>query len=438
MTKLQFTKATKEQAKLRLALFGPSGAGKTYTALRMATGMGGNIAVIDTERGSASKYADRFEFDVLELDTRNIATYCQAIGAANRAGYNVLIIDSLTHAWQELLADIDKIAKTRYRGNRWSAWSDGTPMQHELIDTLLSCNCHIIATMRSKTEWATQDENGKIKPVRIGLAPEQGKGIEYEFDMLMELSPDHVAVVLKDRTGKYQDEMIELPGEDFGKALADWLKEGKPAKKKKARKPQQQQDPERQRDELIAKYSYLYYKAVDRGMAIEPLDTSRATPAEITAAVTLLEDYLVTERPYSADRAINGSQKNKGLRRAAGWEKTEMGWRPQPDNEAGSPVEKERQRAAALLNKALHVEDDKEETKARRYKVTARIFGHESTENLTALEVQALLAWAEREPGSWETNPFVAAEAAEILALEDIGLDDTQPSVDDNTDYIGG
>ena len=224
---LQFTKATKEQSKLRLAIFGPSGSGKTFTALRLATGLSGKVALIDTERGSASKYADRFEFDVLELPKKDIDTYLSGINAAGQAGYNVLIIDSLSHAWKELLDEVEKLAKAKYRGNTWSAWSEGTPKQNTMVDAILSFPGHVIATMRSKTEWTTQDAgNGKTKPVRVGLAPEQGKGIEYEFDLLMELSTDHICTIIKDRTGKFQDKMIDKPGEDFGIELAEWLKDG--------------------------------------------------------------------------------------------------------------------------------------------------------------------------------------------------------------------
>src|SRR3989304_8153906 len=109
---LQFTKATKAQSNLRLAIFGPSGSGKTYTGLRIATGLGGKIAVIDTERGSASKYADRFDFDVLELPNKDINTYVEAIKAADQAGYAILIIDSLTHARHELPDGVEKVART--------------------------------------------------------------------------------------------------------------------------------------------------------------------------------------------------------------------------------------------------------------------------------------------------------------------------------------
>jgi len=219
-----FKKATKSSAKLRAALFGPSGAGKTFTALRIAAGLGGAIAVIDTERGSASKYADRFGFDVLDLEHAAIPSYEGAIAAAARAGYPVLVVDSLSHGWQELLQEVDRLAAAKYRGNTWSAWSEGTPKQRALVDAILSYPGHVIATMRSKTEWRVEaNGKGKQAPVRVGLAPEQGKGIEYEFDLLLELSTDHIGHVIKDRTGKFQDAMLDKPGEDFGQALAAWL-----------------------------------------------------------------------------------------------------------------------------------------------------------------------------------------------------------------------
>jgi hypothetical protein len=224
-----FTPATKAAAKLRAALFGPSGSGKTFSALRIATGFGGRIAVIDTERGSASKYADRFAFDVLDLHQPRIESYQAAIGAAARAGYSVLVIDSLSHGWQELLAEIDRLASAKYKGNTWSAWSEGTPKQRALVDAILAFPGHVIATMRSKTEWSVDGSGPKSKPVRIGLAPEQGKGIEYEFDLLLEISPDHVAQVIKDRTGRFQDKTLDKPGETFGADLAAWLADGEPA-----------------------------------------------------------------------------------------------------------------------------------------------------------------------------------------------------------------
>jgi hypothetical protein len=229
-----FKKATKAQAKLRAAIFGPSGAGKTFTSLRVATGLAGDagrIAVIDTERGSASKYSDRFAFDVLELEDQTIQGYVDAIRLAADEGYAVLVIDSLSHGWQTLLEEVEKLAKAKYRGNTWSAWSEGTPLQRKLVQAILTFPGHVLATMRSKTEWTTVDDGrGKKSPQRVGLAPEQGKGVEYEFDLLVEISTEHIANVIKDRTGKFQDKLLDKPDERFGRELAAWLADGEPAK----------------------------------------------------------------------------------------------------------------------------------------------------------------------------------------------------------------
>ncbi|MFH1418782.1 MAG: ATP-binding protein [Planctomycetota bacterium] len=221
-----FHKATKVGTKLRCAIFGPAGSGKTFTALRMAGGIGGRIALIDTERRTASKYADRFDFDVCNLGDRSIDGYLAAMHEAR--DYDVLVIDSLTHAWHELLNEVERLARAKYRGNTFAAWSEGTPRQKTFIDALYDSPCHVIATMRSATEWQTVNDGGRARPQRVGLKPEQGKGIEFEFDVLMQLSPDHVAEIIKDRTGGYQDAVIDKPGEDLGRKLAEWLSTATP------------------------------------------------------------------------------------------------------------------------------------------------------------------------------------------------------------------
>jgi len=225
-----FRKATKAQAKLRAAVFGPSGGGKTMSALRIGRGLAGPtgaVAVIDTERGSASKYSDRFDFDVHDLKDYTVQGYVEAIKSAH--GYDVLVIDSLSHGWQSLLEEVEKLAKAKYRGNTWSAWSEGTPLQKKLVNAILDFPGHVLATIRSKTEWTTvEDGRGKKVPQRIGMAPEQGKGIEYEFDLLLEISTEHFANVIKDRTGRFQDRIIDRPDEEFGRQLALWLADGEP------------------------------------------------------------------------------------------------------------------------------------------------------------------------------------------------------------------
>ncbi len=221
-----FKKATKADSKLRMAIFGPAGSGKTFTALSIAKGLGNRTALIDTERGSASKYASTFKFDVAELEDNTISSYVTMIGNAN-GHYDSLIIDSLSHGWKELLEQVDRIAKAKYRGNKWSAWSEGTPLQDKLVNAILGFKGHVIATMRSKTEWTTEkdERTGKTRPVRIGLSPEQGKGIEYEFDLLMEINPEHFGHIIKDRSGEFQDKIIEKPGVKFGEEIISWLQD---------------------------------------------------------------------------------------------------------------------------------------------------------------------------------------------------------------------
>lgn len=232
-----FKKAEKHGSKLRLAIFGPPGSGKTMTALRIAKGIGGNIAFIDSERGSASKYSDRFNFDVVNLEKKTVEEYTACIRAAAAEGYNVLVIDSLSHAWQELVEEIEILAGKKYNGNSFRAWGEGTPKQREFIDCILSYPGHVIGTMRSAIEYqvSVSEKNGKssMKPEAIGLKPEQGKGIEYEFDLLIQINQKHYATIIKDRTGKYQDVEIEKPGEDFGKELVAWLNDGNTPEKDK-------------------------------------------------------------------------------------------------------------------------------------------------------------------------------------------------------------
>lgn len=239
-----FKRATKKKAKARAAIYAPSGGGKTYSALAIARGLAGpdgRIALIDTENNSACKYADRFEFDDSNLTRHGIDDYLREMSEAAAAGYDVLIIDSATHAWKELCIENDKIARSKFKGNTWSAWSVSTPKQNRFISAIQRYPGHVLVTMRSKTEWTTgKDERGRDKPMRVGLQPEQGKGIEFEFDLLLELDIDHVVTVQKDRSGRFQDRIIEKPGVEFGEELRAWLDDGE--------EPEPHREPEPERD----------------------------------------------------------------------------------------------------------------------------------------------------------------------------------------------
>lgn len=228
---MQFTKAVRQKARLRLALSGPSGSGKTWGALTLAKGIGGKIAVIDTERGSASLYEHLTDFDVLNLDAPfTPERYIAAIKAAEASDYNVLIIDSITHEWNGVggcLELVDEIARARYKGNSWSAWNDVTPRHRALLDAILQSPLHVIVTMRSKTETAQTEENGRKRIVKLGMKAEQRDGFEYEMTVVLDIVHDgHYATASKDRTGLFTDQDPAPITEDTGAALREWLESG--------------------------------------------------------------------------------------------------------------------------------------------------------------------------------------------------------------------
>ena len=226
-----FQKATRKKAKLRLALIGPSGSGKTYSALELATGLGGRIALIDTERGSGDLYADRFVYDTLQLEPPfTPQKYIQAIEAAQKEGYSVVIIDSLSHAWagEGGILDIhDNITRSSRSSNGYVAWKDVTPQHERIINAILGASLHVIGTIRTKTAYeVVEDERGKKAPKRIGLAPIQRQGMEYEFTCVLDLAVDsHVASASKDRTGLFDGQHFVI-NERTGEQLLEWLEAG--------------------------------------------------------------------------------------------------------------------------------------------------------------------------------------------------------------------
>lgn len=228
---MAFKKAERKKAKLRLALTGPSGSGKTFGALKIAQGLGGKIAVVDTERGSASLYANWCEFDVLELDPPYTPeAFTKAMREAEQGGYDVLILDSTTHEWSGVggcLELVDEVAKARYRGNTWSAWSEVTPRHRAFVDAIQRSPMHIIATMRSKTETAQVEENGRKKVVKLGMKAEQRDGIEYEMSVVLDVQHDsHYVQPSKDRTGLFMDRDPFKISEQTGVMLREWLESG--------------------------------------------------------------------------------------------------------------------------------------------------------------------------------------------------------------------
>ena len=281
-----FQKATKKQAKLRLALVGTAGTGKTWTALEVATGLKGDgrVAVIDTERGSASLYSDRFDFDVQELETFAPSAYVKAIKEAEAADYAVLVIDGLSPAWNGTDGILEQVDNAQARGgNKMRAWADATPKHKELIDTILQYRGHVIATMRAKTKWILTEEEtpgGKTKTTvtKAGLGAEQREGFDYEFSVVGIMRHDHSMIIDKTRCSALADKVLIDPGPVMIEKLSEWLNDGAPMTEAPDSRPENVEGPTdgELKAELIES---IQEKAATKG--IELADVSRWAKANV-------------------------------------------------------------------------------------------------------------------------------------------------------------
>lgn len=227
-----FQKAVKRDAKLRFAVCGPSGSGKTYTLLKVATELGGPVALVDTEHGSASKYADLFDFDVLELDSYDPLRLIEIIDYAAAQHYRVLCIDSLSHFWIGKDGELDKVdraARRMQNPNSFAAWKQVTPLHNALIDKIISAPLHVLISMRAKTEWVLdRDDKGKTAPRKVGLAPVMRDGIEYEFDVCGDMDHKNTLEITKSRCPKLTGAAFSKPGKEVADALKEWLGSAQP------------------------------------------------------------------------------------------------------------------------------------------------------------------------------------------------------------------
>ena len=220
-----FQKAERRKAKLRLALCGPSGSGKTYSALKIAKGMGGKIALIDTENGSGQLYCDLVDYDVAEIAPPfSVDKYIGAIKEAEAAGYDILIIDSLSHAWSKAGGILDEVNKRGGKNQFTNGWRAATPLHDQFIDTILQSSIHVIVTMRAKTAYEIEkDDHGKAVPVKKGMEPVQRAGLEYEFTVVLDMDNErHTATSGKDRTRLFDGKCF-VPDENTGVELMQWL-----------------------------------------------------------------------------------------------------------------------------------------------------------------------------------------------------------------------
>lgn len=226
---LQFKKAQYVTKKARIGLSGPSGSGKTLTALKIAGGLapnGGRLALIDTENNSSVLYADRIDFDVLNIEPPfDIDKYINAIKAAEQGNYAVLILDSISHAWAGEGGLLDTQGKLADGGmNSFTAWRKLTPKHNAFVEAMIRSKLHVIATMRSKMDYIVeQNDKGKAVPKKVGLAPIQREGMDYEFDIVFDLDLNHNALSSKDRSSLFDGRILSKPDETIGREIASWL-----------------------------------------------------------------------------------------------------------------------------------------------------------------------------------------------------------------------
>lgn len=297
---MPFQRAVKTDSKLRLALSGPAGSGKTYTALLLATELAGTgrVAVLDTEHGSARKYADQFEFDVLELDVFHPDNYIAAIEEAATAGYAIIILDSISHAWNGpggLLEVHNQVVARQRTPNSYIAWAEVTPIQMRFIEAMIRADLHIIATMRSKTEYVMDGKDVH----KVGMQSVQRDGMDYEFDVHGELNAAHRLVIDKTRCPALSNAVIPNPGVALAQTLRAWL-QGAPALAtddqrqrlqvaiQKLRRPPQSDDDlaaltSQQADRLLTQYR-AEYKTRQAAETEAAAAASSAAPAAAASA----------------------------------------------------------------------------------------------------------------------------------------------------------
>ncbi len=268
-----FKKAERKQVKLKVAVTGPTGSGKTWSALRLATGLGGKIAFIDTENKSASLYAEFFNFDVLDLSPPfTTEKYIEAINFAEKSGYDSIVIDSLTHAWagEGGLLEQKTLLDARPGSNQWTNWGPIDKKDNALKNAFLHSSCHIIATMRSKMEYTQTQSGDKKKIEKLGLAPIQRDGLSYEFSVVFDVAMDHNAEVSKDRTHLFDNTPVFKITEETGKMIAAWLASGK------AVEPEPKSDPTKpvntQGAASLAEYKIANGKLKDKALRDLSLD----------------------------------------------------------------------------------------------------------------------------------------------------------------------
>lgn len=219
---MELRQAMRKRAKIRMALQAPSGGGKTHSAILLAKGLtGGNlskVAIVDTENGSADLYSHLGKYNVLTLEQPfTPEKYIEAMKLCEDAGMEVIILDSVSHSWEELLDFHSKLA-----GNSFTNWAKVTPRQKAFVDAILQSKAHIIATMRTKQDYVLNQKDGKTIPEKVGLKSVQRDGLDYEFTLVFDIDIKHFATSSKDRTNLFMGKPDFIISESTGRAILNW------------------------------------------------------------------------------------------------------------------------------------------------------------------------------------------------------------------------
>lgn len=225
---MQLKKATRKQVKLRLGLSAVAGGGKTYGALLLAKGLVGSldkVAVIDTENGSASLYSHLGDYSTIELHAPfSPERYIDAIKMCEDAGIECIIIDSITHEWDGAGGILELHSKMT--GNSFTNWSTLTPRHQAFINAILQSKCHVITTVRRKTEYEMIKDGTKTKVEKAGLKEITRDGFEYELTVNFNIDEKQNCTCSKDRTGLFMGKPFFTITEDTGRLIKQWCETG--------------------------------------------------------------------------------------------------------------------------------------------------------------------------------------------------------------------
>jgi len=241
MSDMLFKKAEREQLKAKVAMIGPSGSGKTVSALKLAYGLTGDwekIAFCDTEHSRAKVYVGTNHTGIqigqfLHADLEppyHWKKFYDAVEMAEQVLENdgVLIIDSISHAWDGVGGILDLANE---KGGRFQDWREPKAYHKKLVDRIMHSPLHIIVTLRAKQGYAmSTTETGKNIVEKLGLKPVQADDLEYEFLLVFNIEHQtNRARASKDNTGLFK-EMYERIEPEHGQKLNEWLVQGKPVK----------------------------------------------------------------------------------------------------------------------------------------------------------------------------------------------------------------